>query len=264
MSLTQSFPKDLNQVAEKVDGLNEMVNQYVVAPIAGFGIAGFKFSAFKQFKGELKATATDYYTETNIALQDNIALEPELFTLSGVVSELNYEFKEDSKLKQMAEKLITISAFIPMISSSMKSLQETINSRNAGAKAFADSALGTAQDLWSTYQKLNPPKTLQAKAYNYFLALRNARVLISFDTPYGFKSKFAIVSLIMTQPEFTEGKSDVEIILKEIRFAKTKATKFDPNTYQSRSKDQNQPTENKGSTQGEADNKTPQQRAGGF
>jgi hypothetical protein len=258
MALDFTIPKDLGETASKLDGLNQLANQYVVAPIAGFGIGGFKFSAFKEYKGELKSQITDNYNEKNIALQDNIALEPELFTLSGIIGEISYLFKDNqpSNIKKIAEKLTTLVGFLPAISSTLKTLHASINSKKDGAADYADATLGSALDLYQTYQKLNPPKTMQAKAYNYFLALRNARVLISFDTPYGFKGNYAILNLVITQPEYTDTRSDVVIILKEIRQARTSTVKFDPNKYQGRAQQQNQPIADKGNTQGKDDGKT--------
>lgn len=256
MALDLTIPKDLNDTASKVDGLNQLVQQYVVSPFAGFGIAGFKFSAFKEYKGELKSKITDIYNEKNIALQDNIALEPELFSLSGLIGELTYEYKDNqpSNVRKLAEKLTTIVGFLPLISSTMKTLHTSINTKVEPSQAFADASLGTALNLYQTYKKLNPPKTMQAKAYNYFLALRNARVLISFETPYGFKSNFAILNIVMTQPEYTDTTSDVALILKEIRYAQTSTVKFNPAQYKGRSQQQNEPVADKGVTQGkEAD-----------
>ena len=65
MALDFTIPKDLNDTASKIDGLNQLANKYLVAPFAGFGIAGFKFSAFKEYKGELKSRITDIYNEKN-------------------------------------------------------------------------------------------------------------------------------------------------------------------------------------------------------
>jgi len=257
MALPEAIPKDLNETASKVDGLNQLVNQYVVAPLAGFGLSGFKFSVFKEYKGELKARITDLYNEKNVALQDNIALEPELFTMSGLIGEITYEYQDNqaSGVRKLAEKLTTIAGFLPLISSTMKTLHNSINTKVEPSQAFADATLGSALNLYQTYKKLNPPKTMQAKAYNYFLALRNAKVLISFDTPYGFKSNFAILNIVMTQPEYTETTSDVVLILKEIRYAQTSTVKFNPAKLQSRAQQQNQPVADKGATQGKETDK---------
>jgi hypothetical protein len=257
MALDFTIPKDLNETASKVDGLNQLVNQYIISPFAGFGMAGFKFSAFKEYKGELKSRITDIYNEKNVALQDNIALEPELFTLTGLVGELAHEYKDNkpSQVKKLAEKLTTIAGYLPLVSSTIKTLHNSINTKVEPSQAFADATLGSALNLYQTYQKINPPKTMQAKAYNYFLALRNSKVLISFETPYGFKSNFAILNVVMTQPEYTDTTSDVALILKEIRYAQTSTVKFNPSKLQARSQQQNQPVADKGNTQGQATDK---------
>ena len=148
MALFDTIPKNLNDTASKLDGLNQLAQNYVVAPIAGFGIGGFKFSAFKEYKGELKAQVTDNYNEKNIALQDNIALEPELFTLSGIIGEITYEYKDNqpSNTKKLAEKLTTIVGFLPAISSTLKTLHASINSKKDGATDYADATLSSALD----------------------------------------------------------------------------------------------------------------------
>lgn len=258
MALLDVIPKNLNDTISKVDAANQLINQYVVEPFAGFGIAGFKFSAFKEYKGELRSRITDLYNEKNVALQDNIVLEPELFTLTGLIGELNYEYKENkaNSVRKLAQKLTTIASFLPVVSATMKTLVATIDANKNTKQDYVDATLGSAINLYQTYQKLNPPKTMQAKAYNYFLALRNARLLISFSTPYGFKSNFAIMNVLMTQSEYTETTSDIVLVLKEIRYAVTSATKFDPSKFAGRGQQQNQSVENKGATQGLTEDKS--------
>jgi phosphate/sulfate permease len=244
-------------INNKLDAAVDLTNQYVIAPIAGFGIGGFLFSSRKEYRAELRSQITDNYNEKNIALQDNIANEPEIFTLTGLIGEIAYAPKDDkTKLQSIAQKLTTIAGYLPLLTSTVKNLQSNITAGQAGGQAALDASLSSAQDLYAFYKRLNPPKTEQAKAYNYFLALRNARVLISFDTPYGFKSNFAIQSLIMTQPENTETKSDIEIVLKEMRFATTTIVPFDASKYDTRAAAQKAPTENKGNTAGENDGKS--------
>lgn len=252
MAINNIIPKDFGDAGNKLDGLSNLTNSYVVAPIAGFGIGGFKFSAFKEYRGELKANITDNYNEKNIALHDNIALEPELFTLSGLVGEVSYLYKENkpSSLRTLAEKLTTVAAYLPTLSSTMKNLQSNINSTFNSKIDYVDAAFSSGIDLFQTYQKLNPPKTAQAKAYNYFSALRNARVPISFDTPYGFKGNFAILNVLMVQTETTETTSEVSIILKELRFATTETAPFDNSKSSSRLKNQTDSVKNNGLTKG--------------
>lgn len=252
MALLEALPKNLNDVSSKLSGLNQQSIEYLVTPFAGFGIAGFKFSAFKQYKAELRSNITDNYSEKNIALHDNIALEPEMYSLSGMIGEISYEYKgnQASQINKIAQKLTTITGFLPALSATMKTMHNFINTKIEPSQAYTDATLGTALDLYQTYQKLNPPQTAQAKAYNFFLALRNARVLISFETPYGFKTNYAIANLVMTQPDYTDTRSDVEVVLKEFRYAQTSQVPFDPDKYELRSQQQNQPVADKGSTQG--------------
>lgn len=52
------------------------------------GIAGFLFDIPDDEWVELNSTITDHYTESNTAVQDNIALDPERVTVRGMVAEL--------------------------------------------------------------------------------------------------------------------------------------------------------------------------------
>ena len=247
-----------SDVIKGLDTATQLTNQYVISPIANLGIAGFAFTTKREYRSELKANITDNYNEKNIAIQDNIALEPEIFTLSGYIGEVSVLTTKPKLggLKSLAQQLTTIAGYLPTITDAAKQLQNAVTSNKSGMQDYLDASLGTGIDLYNTFKKLNPPKTVQAKAYNFLLALRNSRSLVAFDTPYGFKSNYAIMNIVMIQPENTDTKSDIEITLKEIRFAYTSIVPFDASQYQGRSIQQNQPTQNQGSTQGVISTKT--------
>ncbi len=247
-----------NDLIKGLDAATQLTNQYVVAPLAALGISGFAFTTRKEIKSELSADSSDNYNEKNIALQDTISLAPEVWSLSGFIGEVSYKTTKTKNqgAKTIAQQLTTIAGYLPTITASAKQLQNAIQSNKNGMQDYLDAALGTGIDLYQTFKKLNPPPTEQAKAYNFFLALRNARSLVSFDTPYGFKANYMIKNVIIIQPENTETKSDIEIHLKEIRLATTSTVLFDPNKYQGRAIQQNSPIENKGTAQGTASTKT--------
>lgn len=247
-----------DQVINGLDAATQLTNQYVVAPLAALGISGFAFTTRREIKSELRAETSDNYNEKNIALQDTISLAPEIFTLSGFIGEVSYitTKPKNQGAKTIAQQLTTIVGYLPTITAAAKQLQSSINSAKSGESNYFDAALGSGINLYQTFQKLNPPPTQQAKAYNFFLALRNSRSLVSFDTPYGFKANYMIVNVLMIQPENTETKSDIEIQLKEMRFATTSIVAFDPYKYQGRSIQQNSPIDNKGTAQGTIPSKT--------
>lgn len=248
---TPNQPFSIDNAVKGAETASSLVNQYITAPIAALGIAGFNLNITKITKSELASDITDQYVENNSAIQDHIALKPEVYTITGQVGELVFQLtKGQSTTQSIAQKITTIAGFLPIITGTMKQLQNGILADKNGSKEYFDAALGNGIDLYQTFKKLNPPKTNQAKAYNYFLALRNARQLISFNSPYGFKSNFAIQNFYFSQPEKTEGYSDIELTLKQIRTVTTKTVKFDPNKYQGRTAGQKAPATNNGITQG--------------
>lgn len=250
---TTSNPFNIDNAIQGAETATSMVNQYIVAPIQGLGIAGFNLSITKVIKSEIACDITDQYVETNSARQDNIAIKPEKITITGQVGELVYEnTKAQSNLQKLAAKLTTIAGYLPILTNTMKQLQNGVLADQDGAKGYFDAALGNGIDLYQTFKRLNPPKTNQAKAANYFYALINARQLISFDTPYGFKANFAIENFVISQPEKTAGYSDVEFVLKQFRTVTTKIVPFDPNKYQGRTAGQTAPKVNGGNSQGSA------------
>ncbi len=252
MILPDQIPSS-DTIINGTDTASALVNQYIVAPIAQLGIAGFNLTITKTEKSEFDSDITDHYVEKNIAVQDHIALKPEMYVITGFVGELVYQnTKSQSQIQKLAQKLTTISGFLPIISDTMKQLQTSIINGKAGGGLidYLNASLGAGIDLYQTFQKINPPKTQQAKAYNYFLALRNARQLISFNTPYGFKANYVIKNFFFFQPEKTEGYSEVEFTMKQFRTVTTKTVAFDSKKYQGRTAAQQSLTANKGNTQG--------------
>lgn len=236
-----------DDVINKADLATDLVGKYVVSPVAALGIAGFVFDIARDHKIEKTADITDHYVEKNSAVQDHIAKKPDIITLSGYVGEVVYRVTpEASKLQSLAKKAITIAGFLPVLTSAAKSIQDNIANRDQGAQGVLDASLGTGIDLYQTFKKLNPPKTAQAKAFNYFEAMFEARTLVSLDTPYGFRTTMAIQNIIALQDENSQYMSDFIVVLKKVNQVTTKTVKFDPNKYKGRVKAQASDTDNQG------------------
>lgn len=248
---SSSNPFNIDDAINGAETASNLVSQYIVGPIQQLGIAGFNLTITKMEESELDSDITDQYVENNAARNDHWAVKPEMYTIHGQVGELVYQnTKAQSELQNIAQKLTTIAGYLPVITATMKQLQNgVLNSQNQG-KDFFDAALGNGIDLYQTFKKINPPKTNQAKCANYFAALVTTRQLISFQTPYGFKPNFAIKNFKISQPEKTATYSDVTLVLKQYRTVTTKIVPFDPNKYQGRSAGQTAPTVQQGSTQG--------------
>ncbi len=242
-----------DQLTNTLDLTNNLVNQYIVAPVQGLGIAGFKLSITKIEESELDSDVTDYFVEDNSAKQNHISLKPEMYTIQGQIGELVYlKIDKVSTLGKATAKLTQINAYLPVLSATVSQAQQSVlDAQTANSvSGYLNSSVTTGVDLYQTFKKLNPPTSNQAKGYNYFLALRNARQLISFETPWGFKSNYVIKNFKFTQPEKTDGLSEVVLVLKEYRKAVTRIVPFDAAKFQNRAAGQQSSVIDKGTSAG--------------
>lgn len=83
------IPSDAPSDLDVIESLSALEQKAIIRPNnPPPGIAGFLFDIDEEQWLELRSHITDHYTEANTAIQDNIALEPELFTVRGLVAEL--------------------------------------------------------------------------------------------------------------------------------------------------------------------------------
>ena len=86
-----TIPTDAPVTLDVVKSLSTLDQQAIVRPNnPPSGIAGFLFDVDLNQQAELTSDVTDHYVEANYAIQDHIALRPEVVVLRGLVSELKY------------------------------------------------------------------------------------------------------------------------------------------------------------------------------
>ena len=253
--MTKETPPQNNfsfdQAVNAADSASALVNQYVVSPIVGMGLAGFVFDIEDETAIDLESDSTDHYTENNIAKQDNIALKPNIITLRGYVGELVYRQEEPkSKIQELTEKISTINAFVPLVTASASQLKNAISGENKTTKDYFAGGVASGVDIFQTFKTLNPPKTEQAKAFNFFKSLWSGRQLVSLETPYSFFKNMSIQSIKAIQSGDNKEVTDFTVTLKEMRFAVSKIVKFDPTKYQGRSKGEISDAKDSGKTDG--------------
>lgn len=241
--------KDFNTL-ETAEITNNLVNKYAVSPVVNLGIAGFEFDIFEEHKSELQAEITDHFVEDNSTRQDHIAIKPERFTLRGFVGELvDRQAGAKSEVTELAEKLTIINSYIPVVTGFAKQLNETIESNKVNVVDSIDQTIGTGVDLYQAFKELNPPDNAQARAYNFFKALYNAKQLVSVDSPFGFLSDYAIENIITTQGD-NAYIMDFSITLKEFRTTTTELVDFDIKKTQGRLTNQNAEEVDQGTANG--------------
>ena len=253
--MTRSTPTQNNfsfdQAVNAADSASALVNQYVVSPIVNMGLAGFVFDIEDETAIDLESDITDHYTENNTAIQDNIALKPTIITLRGFVGELVYRGeKPKSSTEKLAEKISTINAFVPVLTASARQLQSALTTDNKTTADVFAGGVASGVDLYQTFKTLNPPKTAQAKAFNFFKSLWSAKQLVSLETPYTFFRNMGILSIKSIQTGENKEVTDFTITLKEIKFAQSKVVKFDPNKFQGKAKAEISDPKNSGKTDG--------------
>lgn len=245
----------LDDAVDSAEMFNEYVNKWVVSPLAnlGGGIAGFVFDIMGEEKIEMTADATDHYVEKNVAMQDHIAVKPTMITLRGYVGEKVYKTTKDpSKVQELGKKLTTITGFLPIITDTAKSLQQSAADAKKSPLDAVDAGIGAGVDIYGAFKKLQKPKTKQAQAFYFFKSLMNSKQLVAVDTPQGgFYNKMAIIALTAVQPENTQMVTDFSITLKEIRQATTKLKIYDPQKEQGRAKAQKSAEIDKGKSFGD-------------
>lgn len=240
----------LDSILKTADTTNELVGKFIVSPVVNLGIAGFEFDIFEEHKVELQSDITDHFVEDNSTIQDQISIKPRRVTLRGFVGELVDErTAPKSEVTELAEKLTIINSYIPVITGAARQLQNTIQEGNLTTESGITDAVGTGVDLFQAYKELNPPDSKQAKAYNFFQALFNAKQLVSVDTPFGFMKDMAIENIISIQGD-NAYITDFAVTLKEFRTAETKLVDFDSNKNQGRTSGQKSEEKDQGVAQG--------------
>jgi hypothetical protein len=184
------------------------------------GVAGFVFDIVDDDGVELESDITDHYTEENNAVQDNIALHPEVITLSANVAEVVKATVSAKKITPTSNPLPIIPELTPTLSPGAESAQVT-TAENA---ANLNSSITTTQSLYGYYQSRlpqQPNQTKQQVAFGYIYQLWKGRQTFSVETPWGFFTNMAIQSVQARQGPNTRFVSDFDITFKKIRTARS-------------------------------------------
>lgn len=201
----------------KIDILNIALKNYVVTPLHAFGLGGFVFDVEGEASITLSTEITDHYLEDNSAIQDHIAIRPKKVTLKGFVGEVVFKGDESTEeaVQKVVQKLTIASALLPKLSSGASQVMEIL--RDKKARKFSVEGVNKIANYFSFVRNIAPPVSKQERAYLYFKALMESKILMSLQTPFEFMSNMAIESVTARQEEGSKYISDFSIVLKEIR-----------------------------------------------
>ncbi len=180
----------------------------------------------------LDSDITDHYVEDNTAIQDNIALRPEIITTHGFIGELNDVPPAGLNILQsISNSLTTIGAYVPNISATaLIAYTEAFQLYQVGANAVSSGV--------SAWQSLNPSgeavvdgtaitntgkftQSRQQIAFQQFYGYWRNRTLFTVQTPWAVFTNCAIKNLRAVQDAETSMITDFEVSFKLIRSAQT-------------------------------------------
>ena len=187
----------------------------------------------------LQSDITDHYVEDNTAINDQIALAPEMVKASGFIGELNDVVPpEIAFLKTSINKLTALGAYQPELTVSALRTYNAAFQAYYAAKSVTDSAVaswasitgtGGAVEITGTETEAelaalasnNISQTKQQIAFQQFYGYWRNRTLFTVQTPWAIFKNMAIESVTATQDADTDMISNFEVSFKIMRFAQS-------------------------------------------
>lgn len=240
--------------------IKDSFSKYIVSPLNAFGLGGFVFDIEGDTTINLNAEITDHYIENNNAIQDHIAIKPQKISLHNYVGEVVYRLDNSTNtpVQKLTQKLTILNEYVPILSAAATQTKSLLESKdiigtltNSFNKTNIQSTISSAASLWENIKNLTPTNSKQQKAYMFFKALFEQKILVSLQTPFEFISNLAIESITAMQTEDTKYISDFSITLKKIRTVSSATVAFNPNDFFGKAATQIQGVINQGNTQGQ-------------
>lgn len=225
----------------------------LVSPKSSKGISGWEFDIPERENVRLTAEITDHFTESNTFINDHIVRKPIRITLSGMKGELVFRQPEGvpGGIQELANNLEIVDVYLGDFTPGMlQSIQRAI-SRAQSAVAVLNQNLNKTQNILAALSGEGPEETLQEKAYKELKALFRSNQLVTVQTPWEFFDSMIIEELSFSQGGETAGRSEIQITLKEMRFADIEINSFDENIFPVREQIQASETEDTGIVKGE-------------
>jgi len=179
----------------------------------------------------LESDITDHYIEDNTAIQDQIALKPEIIQTHGYIGELNDVVPAALRpLKIAADKLTVLTAFTPQLTeTALIAYQQATFLYSVGAQA-----VNAGVSAWSSLTGSSAVQTKQARMFQQFYGYWQKRTLFTVQTPWGLFQDCAIMGLRAVQDAESRVITDFEVRFKKLRFAKTTTVSAQTTTLEGR------------------------------
>lgn len=228
-------PTEDPSVFDALAVLTQLDQQAIIRPtIPPPGIAGYVFDILEDETVQIESRITDNFIEDNTAIQDHIALAPEIVTVRGLVGELVDYVTTPSALRAVVPDVMPLNfPMVPLLSIGAIQAQKL---RNATANSLRDSTL-SSNSLYAYYDRRvaktlkltglgnfntqvltnkRSVQTRQQQTFNFFYQLWKARMIFTVETPFGFWPNMAILSMRANQSAASRYISDFTITFKVI------------------------------------------------
>lgn len=180
----------------------------------------FVFNYREEDTEDLTSDITDHFTETNSAVQDQIARKPVRTICHGFIGELT-DAKEGiaAEIALIASQLTAFGPYVPALTAAaLQAYNQANQLYNVAASAVA--TISQAFNFLSG--KENPNK--QQQAFRYFKKHWENASLFTVQTPWETLENMAIESLHAVQAGESNTISDFRITFKQMNFASTLAS----------------------------------------
>jgi len=184
------------------------------------GIAGFVLDVVEDDGVELESDITDHFLEDNTAVQDQIALRPEVVTVTGQVAEVVRTIPRTKIEAPVPNPLPLIPEMLPVFTPGAEAQQQQAAEDAADLKA----SITDDQTLYGYYTSRlpqQPNQTKQSVVFGYLYQLWKGRQLFSVETPWGIFTNMAILSMGAKQPAVSKSVSEFSVTFKKIRVARS-------------------------------------------
>jgi hypothetical protein len=180
------------------------------------GIAGFIMDVVNDDGVELESDIPDHYVEENIPVQDQIALRPEVITVSGEVAEVVRMATTAERTTPQPNPLPNVSVLSPQLTPGALAQYNLRTSvlNNTKSAITSDASL---YGYYLSHLAQQPNATKQSKVFGYFYQLWKGRQRFSVETPWGIFTNMAILSLSAKQGPESRFVSEFSITFKKIR-----------------------------------------------
>jgi hypothetical protein len=186
------------------------------------GICGFVFDIPQTESLTLSAEITDHWTETNVSIQDHVAIAPIKITLTGIVGELLWE---KSKAAAAAEQAIQRLMEVPGMKPKQAQLALEYLAGYDEIQRQIEQAKKVYNDLNTFFDKNLIANTKQGRAYEKLQSFFVSRTLCTVNTPWIYLTNMVIENMTITQDETTKDMSTISVTLKQINSVEIQATK---------------------------------------